>query len=302
VVYNKGGEIKAEFVYEKQSKYKHANNEGVANAVEEEAKGDTFVALNTKMKLAPEFEVGSTRYGPVSGELYEPLPGASSPTPTYEHTAHSEKNLFPFTESENGYWGVYAGDCTENNPETITAGAVKLPEKVIVTPGGFTTVQVPTSYVTLNLYAPTETVVNKLAESKRWEDLEKTTSHPVTITNIKCAGKTPDNETAVKDEHTQETTTEATKPQYGGHLADPFQPFGEELELCVYANSKTYKTTYKNIKAEGETRNIYLGQRPTAEVKTEREAKETEYKTKEAAYKASQKQEKKRNIEKNSRN
>ena len=68
------------------------------------------------MKLAPEFEVGSTRYGTGSGELYEPLPGVSIPAPTYEHTAESKLNLFPFTESENGYWGVYAGDCTENNP------------------------------------------------------------------------------------------------------------------------------------------------------------------------------------------
>jgi Tfp pilus assembly protein PilV len=297
VLYNRGGAIKAEFVYEKQSKYKHANNEGVANAVEEEVKGDTFVALNTKMKLAPEFEVGSTRYGAGSGELYEPLSGVYSPTPTYEHTAESKFNLFPFTESENGYWGVYAGDCTENNPETITAGAVKLPEKIIVTSGVATPAQVPMSYVKLNLYKESEKVVNEHS-SEKWKYLETTGSGgkgwPVTITNTKCAGKTPDNETTVKDKHTQETTINSASPGNGGHLTYPFQPFGKEFELCVAANGETFTTAkYENKEAKGAELSIYLGQLPTTEAAKRREeaeagykAKETEYKAKEAEYKA----------------
>jgi type II secretory pathway pseudopilin PulG len=292
VVYNRGGAIKAEFIYEKQPKYKHANNEGVANAVEEEVKGDTFVALNTKMKLAPEFEVGSTRYGTGSGELYEPLPGVTSPTPTYEHTAESKFNLFPFTESENGYWGVYAGDCTENNPETISSGAVKLPEKIIVAPGVATPAQVPMSYVKLNLYAGTEAQAK--AKPHLYEALETGASYPVTITNTKCAGKTPDNETAVKDEHTQATTINSTSPGNGGHLTDPFQPFGKEFELCVTAKGETFTTTkYENKEAKGAELSIYLGQLLSTEAVKKREeaeasykAKKAEYEAKEAAYKA----------------
>jgi Tfp pilus assembly protein PilV len=292
VVYNRGGAIKAEFAYENKSKIKHANNEGVANAVEEEVKGDTFVALNTKMKLAPEFEVGSTRYGPPSGELYQPLPGVTIPSPTYEHAATSEPNLFPFTESENGYWGVYAGDCTENNPETITAGAVKLPEKIVVKPGVTTPAQVPMSYVTLNLYKETEKVVNE-HPSEKSKYLATAGSGgkgwPVTITNTKCAGKTPDNETAVKDEHTQETTINSTSPGNGGHLSDPFQPFGKEFELCVAAEGKTFTIAkYENKEAKGAELSIYLGQLLTTEAAKRREEAEASYKAAEVAYKAAE--------------
>jgi type II secretory pathway pseudopilin PulG len=285
VVYNKGGAIKAEFAYEGKTTYTHKNNAKTITMAPENVTGDTFVALNTKMKLAPEFEVESTHYGAGSGELYEPLPGESGTPSTYQSGVTSKENLFPFTESENGEWGVYAGDCTENNPETITAGAVKLPKKVIVTPGGTTTAQVPMSYVELNVYTPTETAVNKLAAGERWKDLETgATSHLVTITNASCTGSIiPDNETAVKTEHTQETTIGS---EYGGHLADPFQAFGK-FELCVSANGKTFTVSkYENKTAKGAELSIYLGQRPTAEVVQEVKEKETAFKAEEAEYKA----------------
>jgi len=251
VIYNQAGAIEAEFNYNGKPEYEHENNEKTGK-VKEKVTDDTFVALNTKMKLSPEFEIGSTNYGPSTTAPYEPLPS------TYATAATSEKNLFPFTSSENSY-SVYAGDCSENNPEIITGNIVKQQENVFVSPGATAKVAVPMSYVTLNVYNATEVIVNGLGP-KKWEDLETANPLPVVITNTKCAGITPDNETALNDRHTQATTINATSPKNGGHLADPFQPFGT-YTMCVWsaAAKKTYTVKpYTNNSVAGTTRNIYL--------------------------------------------
>jgi hypothetical protein len=289
VLYNRGGAINAAFTYKGSPTYKHTNNEGTGELAET-VTGDTFVALNTKMTAAPNFELGSTRYG-LGTVTFEPLPGAPG---AYEASATSKSNLFPFLESESGNWSVYAGDCTENNAETISAGSIKLPEKVYVNPGATTTASVPTSYVTLNLYKGTQAEV----KAPTWSYLETTTHRAVTIANTKCAGVTPDNEAPVNVKHTQETTVGTLN---GGHLEDPFQPLGKEYALCVFANGKTFiPPKYENKEAKGGTLSIYLGQKSTqekatlktealkteAEVKAAREATEKEAKTKRQAEEA----------------
>jgi Tfp pilus assembly protein PilV len=246
VIYNAGGAITAEFAYRGLKAFKHKNNKG--EEFSEPVTGDTFVALNTKMKTAPEFEDGSTRYNNTTPP-YEPLPAAlTTPTP-YEPSATSEKNLFPFTASENGYWSVYAGDCTANNPETFSGG-VKNPEKIIVTPGGTTDATVPLSYLELNVYKGTNIA----------SGLETALKYPITITNTGCKSVTPDNEVAINEpKHKQETTSGT---EYGGHLEHPFQPFGEgKLCLAYHSGTKyyTYTTKYKLEAAEQYPRNIFLG-------------------------------------------
>ena len=141
------------------------------------------------------------------------------------------------------------------------------------------------SYVTLNLYKGTQSEEEKSTHS--WEALETKASYPATITNTNCAGVTPNNEAAVKDAHTQDTTDETTLPGYGGHLEDPFQPFGA-FELCLLDTGldRTYKVKYENKALIGGSPSIYLSQRPTAEVVKEREENESAYKAKETAYKA----------------
>ena len=281
VTYNHGGAIKGEFAYEGSKTYTHKNNEGTGN-VEETTTGDTFLTFNAKMEAAPDYEVASTHYATPT-EVYNPL---SSPTPpssaTYEAFATSPSDLFPFTEAEKSPWSVYAGDCVENNPEKITKGEVK-PSTVYVTPGGIPSILVPTSYVTLNLYNGSEKVVNEHVTEK-WKYFETTTSRPVTITNVKCA-TTPNNESAPSTKHGQGTTTGTAN---GGHLADPFQPFGEQFELCVLDQelARIYKVNYKNEKLIGGNVSIYLPQRPMAEVETERKEKESAYGTKKSAYNA----------------
>ncbi len=248
VIYNAGGAITAEFAYRGLKAFEH-KNDAKTKEISEAVTGDTFVALNTKMKTAPEFEDGSTRYGNATPP-YEPLPAAlTTPTP-YEASATTEKNLFPFTASENGYWAVYAGDCSANNPESFTGG-VKNPEKIVVSPGGTTTATIPSSYLELNVYKGTPATPI---------GLETASKYPVTITNTGCKSLTPDNEVKINEpKHLQETTSGA---EYGGHLEHPFLPFGQgRLCLPYHSGSKyyTFTTEYKLEAAEQYPRNIFLG-------------------------------------------
>jgi Tfp pilus assembly protein PilV len=265
VIYNAAGALTAEFAYRGSKTFPRENN-AKSVKISEPVTGDTFVALNTKMKTAPEFEDGSTRYGN-SLPPYEPLPAAlTSPTP-YESSATSEKNLFPFTASENGYWSVYAGDCTANNPEALSGG-VKNPEKVIVTPGGTTPVTVPVSYLELNIYKGANTA----------SGLETALKYPVTITNTGCKTLTPDNEVKLNEpKHLQETSSGA---EFGGHLEHAFQPFGQ-AKLCLpyHASSGKYytdTTEYKLEAAEQYPRNIFLGQTANYSEKVKRLPSNTE--------------------------
>jgi hypothetical protein len=272
VTYNRGGAIKGEFAYEGKTTHTHPKNEGGGEEVKEEVTGDTFLTFNSKMEAKPDYEVASTRYAAPTAGIYNPLSSTSSST--YETSGTSPSDLFPFTEAEKSPWSVYAGDCVENNPEK-TGGAVK-PSTVYVTPIGVSSVLVPTSYVTLNLYKGNEAQ----AKAEGWKNFETTTSRSVTITNLKCAGATaPNNESAPSTKHVQETTINTTSPNNGGHLAHPFQPFGKEFELCVYANGKAFRApTYENKEIKGGTPTIYLGQKSTQE-KTELRVKEEKIET-----------------------
>jgi hypothetical protein len=149
---------------------------------------------------------------------------------------------------------------------------VKPPEKIFVSPGATTAAQVPTSYLTLNLYKGTEKEVAALGAGK-WKALETIKSWPATVTNVKCAGTTPNNESAVNNKHVQETTTGAAN---GGHLVDPFQPFGSEYELCVYVSPNAFMRKYEDKEAKGPILPIYLGQKSTQEKATQRAKEETE--------------------------
>jgi Tfp pilus assembly protein PilV len=273
VYYNKGGALKAEFTYKGARAYKHANNEG-SGEVEEAVTGDTFVAVNSLMGVAPGYEVGSTQYSAPSNGIYGPLPG------TFASSATSPSNLFPFAEAENP-WAIYAGDCTANAPETAEVETVE----PYVHAGLTTTATVSTTRVGLNLYKGTEAEVVALGSTK-WKALETATSRAATIYNNACAGTTPNNESAITIKHAQTTTTGAAN---GGHLADPFQPFGKKYELCVYASPNAYTIAYENLTVAGPAVSIYMGQKSTQEKNNQRTAevkKEEETKSKREAKEA----------------
>ncbi len=181
------------------------------------------------MGVTPEFEVGSAKPETTNSEgKYEPLPGTT--TEGYGKTAttavsssYPSGGLFPFTSS----WTVYAGDCTENNPEKdgVTPGSA------IVPAGGDIKVTVPTSMVTLNLYKTSITE-------------PETTKQEVKITNLSCKNASPaqvaDNAIKSHYEHYQLTSTT-------GHLAIPYQPFGE-FEICLAYNNGSTHSKYTDQK------------------------------------------------------
>lgn len=248
-VLNTGSYITAEFTHEGKA-----------------ATGDTFVAYNPKMNLAPNFEVGSTRFGAfteTTGE-YDALPGT---VPTKEEpeqykgtaktatssTYYPTGDLFPF---EKGPWLVYAGDCPANNPTEVSKGEISESSiSVALEPGQDPTVKVPTSEVKLTAY-----------KGIKGSGIVESTVRPVKITNISCQEAkekeeatdkktfTPNNASAYSVIHTQDTTTT-------GKLEAPFQPFGK-FKLCLYDEKehKTYTTTYTDEKVAGPTINLYLAE------------------------------------------
>ena len=142
VVLNTGSYVTAEFAHEGKT----ITSEG------KQVTGDTIVAFNPKMNLAPDFEVGSTRWGTFAKETgeYEALTG------TYEATAKTPNSpeyypngdLFPF---EKGPWEIYAGDCPANNPAEIDPSQVNESSiSVALEPGEDPTIKVPTSEVKLD--------------------------------------------------------------------------------------------------------------------------------------------------------
>jgi type II secretory pathway pseudopilin PulG len=249
---NQGAAITAEFTHEGK-----------------QVTGDTFVASNSKLEPAPNFEVGSTQFATFGKEgAYDALPAGGTGTEPYAEAKEAYKatattpissvyypsgDLFPFESA----WSVYAGDCAENNPHTVDPS--QFPESSVpsisLTPGGDPTVKVPTSYVTLNAYTGTKSASGSLEGISR----------PVKITNSACASsKTPDNAASFSTVHLQNTTVENTitgvKP---GHLEVPYQPFGKPFKLCLWDNTaqKTYTTTYADETIAGPTLEIFIGEK-----------------------------------------
>ncbi len=263
VVLNKGSYVTAEFTHEGKP-----------------ATGDTIVAFNPKMNLAPDFEVGSTRFNTFAKETgeYEALTGtyeAKAKTP-YSTEYYPNGDLFPF---EKGPWEIYTGDCPANNPAEIDPSQVSESSiSVALEPGEDPTIKIPTSEVSLTTYKGTK--------GSSPHEVETTGTLPVKITNTECLkikekeeekNKTkylPNNAYQYSVTHTQNTTK--------GKLEAPFQPFGKSFKLCLYealpSPSRSFVVlSYSDEKLSGPTIPIYLGETapktytegpdPTVEVK-----------------------------------
>jgi|GEM_PF-1470975 len=298
VAYQRGGAIQAIFKYNKSAKYEHLNNKKVSET-EKVIPSDTFVVANADMEKPPKYEVGSTRGEFISASgLYEPLPGVPLKTEPYaylptatspETTNYPQGDLFPFPESEGeGGWEVYAGDCKANDPETLKVPGVAV-ERKWITPGAPATEfkEVPLSHLSLNVYKNRESEVAALG-SEAVKDLETKNKLVATITDTSCASVAPNNETTVKTEHKQYTTTEEAD---GGHLQFPFQPFGA-YQLCVYNSEtqKTYTILGEDLTVAGSTKSIYLPQHSPEEAKTLKEEEEANEKAAETKRKTEETQ------------
>jgi Tfp pilus assembly protein PilV len=270
VPYAEAGRLASRFTYKGETSW-----EG------KEVVGDTFVAQQAEeFEGEPKYEVGATyfKYETTGEEHFTPLPGIcslatlcvprKSTVPAYEPTAYTAAgskyphgDLFPFKEG----WRVWAGDCEAN-----ATGEAVVASKPVVGGASATTVSVPLGYTQLSVY--------KGAGSGSTGSFEEEHLGPVTITNEACeSAPTPPNAAAQTFVHEQVETL----PK--GRLEDPFQPFGT-FQLCLVdkALKKTYTIPFTNTKAATpSTPTIYLGQRPTAEVSSEKSATEAEYKAKE---------------------
>jgi Tfp pilus assembly protein PilV len=246
VPFARGGRIEAHFTYENQTTY-------LGKPVE----GDTFVVANNLMQEPPDFEVGSSsiHYELGGEQIATVIPSqyvaALATTPT--GSKYSTGDLFPFPESE---WEVYAGDCPENNAGVLTKHVVAN-GKGPVAAGERTVVNIPMSLLTLNVYNGTGPKNEKGLAS---------TQYPVTITNLKCATATPNNETEVNIKHNQTTST-------SGHLEHFFQPFGA-FELCLQNGARLDKVQYSVLTTNSAAPSIYLGQLSASERTKSREGAE----------------------------
>lgn len=246
VTYYEAGKIQAEYTYK-----------GLTTFEGKTVMGDTFTAFNSGMSKLPEYEIGSVdkglEYAAGGEEPYKAITTGKYATTaaTPAATKYLKGDLFPFPAA----WSINAGDCQKNGAVTkeALAGAKVLPGKT-------TTVKVPLSLITLNVYTGIQTAKESLAA----------TSYEATLTNTECEGEpTPNNATGKDLVHIQNTS--AT-----GHLSFPFQPFGTG-KICVYnkAAKKTYEVGYSNTTEAGSTRNIYIGEPSAAERVEKREAAET---------------------------
>jgi len=261
VKYAEAGRIAAHFTYKGATSW-----EGL------EVKSDTFLAGNFEnMKVAPEYEIGSTTFASCEGgeELSKAVPGTYLATSeTAACTRYPHGDLFPFSNP----WLVYGGDCEANKDSEGTASA-------LVTSGKTTTVSVPLSYTKLSAYTGSSGA-NK-------GELTKEVLGPVKITNTGCASAPiPNNSWGFAYTHEQKETLA------GGHLANPFQPFGA-FTLCLVDQHvtpvKTYTWSSADSTVAGTAKEFYLGQKTVtqqAEQRNSEKAAEEKVVNEEATAKA----------------
>jgi Tfp pilus assembly protein PilV len=250
LTFNLGGSIKGLFRYKGQATAQ------VIAGQPEAVKGETFIALNTNIGVSPNYQVGSTRFSYEAGEEEKykalnimPAESAKTAGPTDASgvgaALYPQGDLFPFPSSK---WVVYAGDCTR-----IGLPLEAKATEPIVLPGAQTVVEVPVSYLLVNVKKGTSASPGSAV----------TTPYEVKITSTECESTTvPDNSTASNFVHTQSTTAL-------GHLSNPFQPFGKS-ELCLQISStKRYKTTFTNNTSAGSVLTIFPEETPAQNPKIE---------------------------------
>jgi Tfp pilus assembly protein PilV len=218
-----GGAIEAQFAWRNSTSYTPKTNGG-ANLSPEAVKGDTFVAYNSEIPKAPEFEVGSESATQKfsSAGLSELVTGNYSATATSpeQEPKYPAGNLFPFPSNE---WVVYSGDCTANNAETNIGGVFKN-VKAAVKPGETTKVTVPMARLEVVVFKGT-------ASSPVPAEYEQgATPFKFTTTNTGCKNITPNNTTTFNEPKRSQPTLTGT--ERGGHVANNFVPLGP-VRVCL---------------------------------------------------------------------
>lgn len=151
--------------------------------------------------------------------------------------------IFPF--GPTAPYSVWAGDCSENNPEVVSAKAVTNPS-AIVEPGATTKVKVEVPALNISVYKGSSSFSNEglLAGSVS-----------ATISNSTCKSKTALNESPLV--YTRNVTISGA-----GLLEQKYQPYAKELTLCVVGliSGKYYRSSqnFSNTKKAGTNESFYL--------------------------------------------
>jgi len=212
--------------------------------------GDTFVAFQSHVLPTPENFVEGTagKYEPITSSI-------------------TLKNLFPFAKLKEKVWEpegytVYAGDCTANNPETVTAGTVKAKE-ALVKPGSPTAVKVEAPPIKLKVYEGTEkTKKNLIASSTSAE-----------IKNTECSGKNTHNHGTLTAAQTERSVALSS-----GELTNEYrhQPYAKSLTICVATEKiekkyRKYEGTVENTKKAGVEKTLWMMETTSGYTSNEKE-------------------------------
>ena len=200
VLYNQGAAIKAEFAYKGSKTFKHYNNEGTVEE-SQPVTGDTFVTFNSRWTRPP-----TTAWAaPATRRDHRLQPAAEH----LRSVGHLARQPLPLPRKRKNQLGRVPGRLRRKRPRNGHQRRRAAAPKVFLTPGGTTTVTVPTSYDPLNLYKGSlkEVVRLPIETGFRWKNLETTNARAVTVTNSECAGAAGDDDSAVTGKHTQVTTT-----------------------------------------------------------------------------------------------
>jgi type II secretory pathway pseudopilin PulG len=206
------------------------------------ATGDTFVAFQSGIS-PPEDFVGTA--------------GSYLPTVTLG-------GLFPFAKAgtpptPEAYF-VYAGECSANNPETVTKeGEKRKPREALVEPNLVATVKIEAPTVNVKVYSgESESVKGSLiAESAN-----------ATIFNKACSGASAQNAATLTGKHSVIIKA--------GALVQKYQPYATELVLCVVwkeGEHAYYKKTFPSfanaLQAGTSPPNFFLKSAPVEKTTTE---------------------------------
>ena len=221
VVYNRGGAITAQFAYNGKTEYTHPNNEGTGEVTRKSQRRHVR-ALQLADGRRARLRGGRTKYNPVT-EVYNPLPG------TFEEQSHLAEQPLPVPRIRKNLVEHVRRRLHRKQPRKShrrrdqTAGkSLHRAGRNQRRPGAHE----PRHAQPLQRHRKR----SQRARREQVESARNDQSMAVKVTNVKCAGTTPNNEPATNVKHEQTTSTGALR---GGHLEYPFQPFSSEMQLCV---------------------------------------------------------------------
>jgi hypothetical protein len=195
-----------------------------SNGVTAGVTSDTFYALQTEMTSPHDYVAGAT----------------GTYVSSVTMTGVEGKGLFPFEKvgkpAGEAPYTVFAGDCEANNPAKVTETGEKIKDRTVqVNPNGEPPVKVEVPPVNLTVYEGTSAAKGNALEGAEYAYITNKGCSTSTATAQNYTGTVP-------YQHKVAISTGTNK----GHLEPKYQPYANELILCVTAklSNKYYRNTF----------------------------------------------------------